>query len=99
MPTPSAVNTVKVEAGVAVTAQPTAAPMNGAEQGEATTTASTPDRASLTYALRELQPEIADGSTWPISNTPERLSARAKNNTASATTTTGDWSSNPHPSC
>src|SRR5271156_5280652 len=99
MPAPSAVNTAKVDIGVAMSAQPMAAPMNGAEQGDATTTASTPDSASLTYALRALQPEIADGSSWPISNTPERVNARTKNSAAKPTTTIGDCSWKPQPRC
>src|SRR5271170_1462570 len=99
MPAPSAVNTARVDTGVAVSAQPMAAPMNGAEQGDAMTTASTPDSASLTYALRALQPEIADGSSWPISNTPERFNARTKNRAARPITTIGDCSWNPQPSC
>ena len=73
--------------------------MNGAEHGDAITTASTPDSASLTYALRAFHPATDEGTSWRISNTPERLSARTKNRIASAATTTGDCSWNPHPSC
>ena len=42
---------------------------------------------------------MRDGTSVPNSKTPDRLSARTKNRTASAVTTAGDWSWKPQPSC
>ena len=64
--------------------------MNGAEHGEAIATASTPESASLTNALRALQLDSADGRSRPTSKTPERLSASTKNSTARLAMTAGD---------
>src|SRR5436190_3675237 len=73
--------------------------MNGAEQGEAMTTASTPDKASLRYGFFAFQPASDDGSNTRISNRPDRFSASTKNSSARPATTTGDCSWKPQPSC
>ena len=73
--------------------------MNGAEHGEAMTTASTPDKASLTYGFFAFQPASDDGSNRRISNRPDRFSASTKNSSARPATTTGDCSWKPQPSC
>src|SRR6185503_21311039 len=72
--------------------------MNGAVQGDAITTASTPDNAASTYGLRADQLPADDGTSEVNSKTPDRFSARTKKSTASAATTPGDCSWNPQPS-
>src|SRR6185312_4948900 len=73
--------------------------MNGAEQGEAMTTASTPDNASLTKGFFAFQPASDDGSNTRISNRPDRFSASTKKSRARPATTAGDCSWKPQPSC
>ena len=72
--------------------------MNGAVQGEATTTASTPERKSLTSGLRAWADATLDGTNWPNSNTPARFSPISVNKAANDATTTGDCSWKPQPS-
>ena len=98
MPRPSITKIASVEAADCDSAKPSAAPMNGAVQGEATTTASTPEPKASSVRLLLVHPRHAAGASWPNSNTPARLSPSAKNRTASAVTTTGDCSWNPQPS-
>ncbi len=57
--------------------------MNGAEHGEATTTASTPDSASLTTASSRSSRSATTAATGRISNSPDRFSASTKNSSAS----------------
>ena len=72
--------------------------MNGAVQGEATTTASTPDRKSLATGLRACRLATLDGTICPTSNTPARFSPIRVNSSASPATTAGDCSWKPQPS-
>ena len=74
--------------------------MNGAVHGEAMR----PPRESPTapHRRRDSLPSIRRQRTEPASvnsNTPERLSASTKNRIARPTTTAGDCSWKPHPSC
>ena len=97
MPTPSAVKTIRAVSALSASAYPSAAPMKGAVQGEAMATASTPERNAsvLAWPLRAVA--IRAGSNDPNSKRPERLSASARNSTASSATNSGDWSWNPQP--
>ena len=63
--------------------------MNGAVQGDATTTASTPDRNAPPSPSRRSRLPPADASRCPTSNTPSRLSANPVISTASPATTGG----------
>src|SRR5262250_556960 len=98
MPTPSAVNTANARQPASPIAYPSAAPMNGAVQGEATSTASTPEPNQSRAGFAERQRAARSGKNVPTSNTPERLSASAKKNSASTATATGDCSWKPQPS-
>src|ERR1700736_650146 len=73
--------------------------MNGAEQGEATTTASAPDSTSLSSGFFAVQVASDEGTNWRISNTPDRFSASTNDKTARAAIVAGDCSSNPQPNC
>src|SRR5437016_14314529 len=73
--------------------------MNGAEQGDATTTASAPDSASLSTGFFAFQVASDEGTNWRTSNTPDRFSASTKNSTARAAIVAGDCSWNPQPNC
>src|ERR1700694_3369045 len=84
MPIASMVNTTQVEAVGPASAYPSAAPMNGAEQGDATTTARAPDSASLSSGFFAVQVASDEGTNWRISNTPDRFSASTKKRTARA---------------
>src|ERR1700674_4732626 len=66
MPIASTVNTTQVEAVGPASAYPSAAPMNGAEQGDATTTASAPDSTAVSsgfFALHVASGEEGDQGT------------------------------------
>src|SRR6185436_11656796 len=99
MPTPSARNTATVSDAGCASAKPSAAPMNGAVHGDATTTASTPVPNASSVRLRDVQPRTDEGATLPNSNTPDRLRPITKNRSASSDTNSGDWSWKPQPSC
>ncbi|MNT31540.1 hypothetical protein D3C72_1673800 [compost metagenome] len=66
--------------------------MNGAVQGEATATASTPVRKESAIGWRACRLATEEGRKCPNSNTPARLSAISVNSAASEATTAGDWS-------
>ncbi len=99
MPMPSATNTTSITAVPPAIANPSAAPMNGAVQGDATTTARTPEPKASIVRLLLVHPATLDGASCPNSKTPERLSASTKKRMASAVTTDGDCSWKPQPSC
>src|SRR3979490_3283960 len=99
MPIASTVNTIHVDNIGPASAYPRAPPMKGAEQGEATTTASAPDSASLTSGFFAFHAASDEGTNWRTSNTPERFSASTKNSTARKAMVAGDCSWNPQPSC
>src|SRR5665213_1090387 len=73
--------------------------MNGAVQGDATTTASTPEPNASSVRFWLVHPRSDDGTTWPNSNTPARFNPSTKTNVASAATTSGVCSWKPQPSC
>src|SRR5712671_999382 len=99
MPIANTVNTIQVEAVGPASPYPSAAPMNGAEQGDATTTASAPDSTSLSSGFFAFHVASDEGTNWRTSNTPDRFSASTKNSTASKAMVAGDCSWNPQPSC
>ena len=66
--------------------------MKGAVQGDATATASTPDRKALTTGCRASSVATLLGSMRPNSKTPARFKPITVNSTASAATTAGDCS-------
>jgi hypothetical protein len=66
--------------------------MNGAVQGEATATASTPVKKLSATGCRACRLATDDGRKCPISNTPARFSAISVNSAASPATTAGDCS-------
>ena len=62
--------------------------MNGAVHGDAMTTASTPEPNASSVRFFAVQfGDAPTATSWPNSNTPDRLSASTKNSTASAVTT------------
>ena len=73
--------------------------MNGAVQGEATATASTPDSPASATGCRACSVATPLGTKRPNSNTPARLSPITVNSAASAATTAGDCNWKPQPSC
>src|SRR4029079_6185057 len=97
MPRPSATKMPSVTTAGCAKANPIAAPMNGAVQGEAITTASTPERTESTYGFFAVQSPADDGTSDVNSNTPDRLSANTKNSTARPMTTGGDCNWKPQP--
>src|SRR5438105_13595117 len=97
MPIANTVNTIHVEAVGPASAYPSAAPMNGAEQGDATTTASVPDSTSLSSGFFAFQVASDEGTNWRTSNTPHRSRASTKNSTARAAIVAGYCSRNPQP--
>ena len=72
--------------------RPSDAPMNGAVQGDATATASTPVRKASSTGWRACRPASDCGSMARNSNMPARFSAISVNSAASAATTAGDCS-------
>ena len=72
--------------------------MNGAVQGEATTTASTPERKSSTRGCAARTPPSEATPGTRTSNNPARFSPISVNSAASAATTAGDCSWKPQPS-
>src|SRR5262249_10728330 len=90
IPMPSATNTTSMTSVDPASAYPSAAPMNGAVQGEAMTTASTPEAKASSVRFLDVYEAMLEGTSWPNSNPPERLSASTKNSTANAVTTAGD---------
>src|SRR5450631_4746324 len=83
MPIASEVNTIHVESIGPASAYPSAAPINGAEHGDATTTASAPERASLSSGFFAFHVASDEGTNCRTSNTPDKFSASTKNSTAS----------------
>ena len=90
MPAPIMANTVSAAAVLWVNAKPSAAPMKGAVQGEATSAASTPDSSASAVGCLSVAPATPLGSTLPNSNTPDKLRPITKNSSASSVTTSGD---------
>ena len=74
-----------------------ATPMNGAVQGVATTTASSPVKKLPSCPGAPPGPGRCCIRPVPISNTPDRLSPTANSSQAMAATNTGDWNWNPQP--
>src|ERR1700694_3791636 len=99
MPIASTVNTSQVEAVGPARASPSAAPMNGAEQGDAIAPASAPDSTSLSSGFFAFHVASDEGTNWRTSNTPDRFSASTKNRTARLAIVAGDCSWNPQPNC
>jgi hypothetical protein len=66
--------------------------MNGAVQGDAMATASTPDRNESSVGFLACSDATLDGSRLPNSNTPARFRPMTVNSAASAATTAGDCS-------
>ena len=86
-PKPIAANSTSACPAGSASAKPKLAPIKGAEHGEATSTASTPEsKASATGCWADACNQRA-GSTCPTSNTPAKLSASVVNSTASTATT------------
>ena len=83
----------------AVSAVPSATPMNGAVQGEATATASTPASESSATDGEHVQMASPPGRTLPNSKVPARLRPTSVNTTASSATKVGDCNWKPQPSC
>ena len=73
--------------------------MNGAVQGEATATASTPESSESATGCRACSEATLLGRKWPNSNTPARFSPITVNSTVRPATTPGDCSWKPQPSC
>jgi len=73
-------------------AKPIDAPMKGAVQGEAMTTASTPERKSLAIGCFACAAHSDRGASRPNSNMPARFSPMTVNSAASAAMTAGDCS-------
>src|SRR6202163_3811697 len=99
MPIASTVNTIQVDTVGPASAYPSAAPMNGAEQGDAITTASAPDSMSLSSGFFAFHVASDEGTNWRTSNTPDRFSASTKNSTARAASIASDVTMDPQPSC
>ena len=92
MPTPMAANTVSACHTGSAIAKPSDAPMKGAVHGEATATASTPDKPAFTVGWRLCNEARRLGSICPNSKTPAKLRPSTVNNSARAATTGGDCS-------
>ena len=90
MPSARAVNTVIATVADWVMANPSAAPMNGAVQGVATSVAITPDKKASAYPDCARTEPASCCTRAPSSNTPDMFSASTKNNNASPDTTSGD---------
>jgi hypothetical protein len=71
--------------------------MNGAVQGEATATASTPVRKASATGWRACRLATPDGRNVPNSNSPARFSPIRVNSAASAATTAGTAAESPSP--
>ncbi len=91
-PSPRAAKIPSACAAGRLMAYPSDAPMNGAVQGEAMATASTPDRKASTTGWRACNDARRCGSTLPISNRPARFRPMSVNSAASIATTAGDCS-------
>ena len=74
-----------------------ATPMNGAVQGVATSTASSPVKKLPACPAFPASRPPAPTIPAPISNAPDRFSPTANNTHAMPTTNTGDWNWNPQP--
>ena len=74
-----------------------AAPMKGAVQGVATSTASAPVAKLPAWPPREASPCPAPASRPPTWNTPDRFSPTPNSTQAIAATKAGDWNWKPHP--
>ncbi|MNV96642.1 hypothetical protein D3C71_1916710 [compost metagenome] len=92
MPIPSAAKISSACPAGMLMASPMEAPMNGAVQGEAMATASTPLRNALVSGLLACLPARLLGTKWPNSNRPARLRPITVNRVASSATTRGDCS-------
>src|SRR5665647_3156577 len=84
MPTPITANSSSAWAAGKPSAKPSEAPMNGAVQGEATATASTPDRKALTTGWRASSEATLTGRNAPNSNKPARFRPISVNSAALA---------------
>ena len=78
-------------AGGAVAAAAMAAPMKGAVQGVATTTASRPVKKLPISPPRRVSPSPTPTQPPPISKTPDKFNPIANRSQATAATKTGDW--------
>ena len=87
---PSATKMASIDAAGAESAKPSAAPMNGAVHGDATTTARMPEPNASSVRFFAVQLVMPDGASCRNSNTPDRFSANTKKRIASALTTAGD---------
>src|SRR5204863_3819896 len=83
MPMPSATKITSIVAADPASAKPSAAPMNGAVHGDATTTASTPEPNASRVRFFEVQLVTPEGASCVNSKTPDKLSASTKNKIAS----------------
>ena len=92
MPSPRAAKIVSACAAGKASARPSEAPIKGAVQGEAMTTARMPDKNALTDGFLASSMATLPGTNWPNSNKPAKLRPITVNSTASAATTAGDCS-------
>ena len=88
-PRPMQANTDKACQAGMVIATPKDAPINGAVQGEATATASTPDTNASTRGWRDCNAARLAGSTLPMLKTSHKFKAIRVKSAARAATTAG----------
>ena len=84
--------TAKVAGTGSTKAAPSAAPMKGAVHGEATRTASTPERKASASGCRKRQAPGTSCASVATGNAPEKDKPNAKKSTAMPPTKAGDWS-------
>ena len=77
-------------------AKPIAVPRNGAEQGVASTTASSPSKKLRAIPLASA-PTLPSAVGAPISNTPNRFSAKPTRSSVIASAKRGSWNWKPQP--
>ena len=90
-------NTVIPAAAGAARAPAIATPMNGAVQGVATSTASSPVAKSPAWPDRLAQPCPVPASLRPSSNAPTRFSPTRNSSQQVPATNASDWNWNPQP--
>jgi len=92
MPSPRVAKIANACSAGKASAKPSEAPMKGAVQGEAITTARMPDRKAFIDGFLASRRATRLGTNWPNSNTPAKLRPITVNSTASAATMAGDCS-------
>ena len=96
-PSPNAPNTSSATGAGAASATANAAPINGAVQGVATSTASSPVAYEPSTPPRDASPCPAPAPANRTSNTPDRFRPTISSTHASTVTNSGDCSWNPQP--